>query len=127
MRLRTSTYTGRLMPQVADSRQQPKSLAHKMLAAHVAKAPEAPVNGRHRQCIFIRDDAGGAVVLDRHSQQHMGYIVPVDMVAVATSPGIQSWSRPEVDPEPDQEHCNFCDNQFTDDEQLRCAACGRRR
>ena len=27
----------------------------------------------------------------------------------------------------ENEHCGFCDNQFTDEEQLTCAACGRQR
>jgi len=84
---------GRIMPTNPDSRQQPKSLAHKMLVKHQQSKGRA-VRRRKSMCIFITDDAGGKTVLDRRTNQQLGYILPtVSDEVLAASPGIQSWSK----------------------------------
>lgn len=86
---------GRLMPRMPDSRQQPKSLAHKLLDAQQAlQSVYDSVQARRRHdCTFI--DAMDGTVVKGPSGNDMGLILPKASAAVlAASPGIQSWSTP---------------------------------
>ena len=93
---------GRIMPQQPDSRQQPKSLAHRLIEERVKNEryhklvpPPRPPMRRH-DCTFIRFGRDGAAVLDRHSGQQLGTIMQtVSEEVLRSSPGIQSWSKPE--------------------------------
>ena len=104
--------TGQIMPPVSDSRQQPKSYAHKILEAHVRAKRSLSIadalRGRRsniRRCHFDRDEHGGSVVRCAFTGRHFGYILPtVSDEVLAASPGIQSWSKPAPKPAVRWEH-----------------------
>ena len=97
---------GKIMPRNPDSRQQPKSLAHKMLEAHVAAGPTRRITRRKRTLWFLRDDAfEGTLVVDAKTGKQWGKILPtVSAEVLAASPGIQGWSKPAPKPAVRWEH-----------------------
>lgn len=99
---------GQLMPQNDDSRQQPKSLCHKLLEKRhlddiwrsLIDANWPPTWDRNswrpnlNTVSFIRFGDGGSVALDRYTGQALGTILPTVPVENLQF-GIQSWSKPE--------------------------------
>ena len=93
---------GTIMPQVKDSRQQPKSLAERLIDERVKTRNWRQLVGRSRRvyrertCTFMTDSDGGKMVFDRFTNQALGYILPtVSDEVLRSSPGIQAWSKPD--------------------------------
>ena len=84
---------GWLMPEVDDSRQQPKSLAFRMLEARNAlRIGHRHTPARNKTLRFERFGNGGAVVFD--GDKCIGTVLPTVPVE-NLGYGIQSWSIPQ--------------------------------
>jgi hypothetical protein len=92
---------GRLMPQVDDSRQQPKSLAEKLVVERRKTAiwrelvgfNRLPPRSYRNTLAFHRFGNAGAEVFDVFTRQAYGTIMPT-VPREALGYGIQSWSIP---------------------------------
>lgn len=98
---------GRMMPPRFDSRQQPKSLAMRLVEQRTRPSKTRlilsetragvfvpPLEQHPQKNVYVRTGRGGSFVFDGDTGKNIGTILPtVSDEVLRSSPGLQSWSK----------------------------------